>query len=49
MEPYDIYDIAANQGWVNVEVDADTAEFAIESIRRWWQRLGSPDTTRREP
>lgn len=39
--PYGVYDIAANQGWVNVGVDADTAEFAVESIRRWWQRLGS--------
>ena len=38
--PYGVYDIAANQGWVNVGVDADTAEFAVESIRRWWQRLG---------
>jgi hypothetical protein len=36
-----VYDIAANQGWVNVGIDADTAEFAVESIRRWWQRLGS--------
>jgi hypothetical protein len=39
--PYGVYDIAANQGWVNVGIDADTAEFAVESIRRWWQRLGS--------
>ncbi len=38
--PYGVYDIAANEGWVNVGVDADTAEFAVESIRRWWQRLG---------
>jgi hypothetical protein len=38
--PYGVYDIAANQGWVNVGIDADTAEFAVESIRRWWQRLG---------
>ena len=38
--PYGVYDIAANQGWVNVGVDADTAAFAVESIRRWWQRLG---------
>ena len=40
MAPYGVYDIAANQGWVNVGIDADTAEFAVESIRRWWQRLG---------
>jgi len=38
--PYGVYDLAANEGWVNVGVDADTAEFAVESIRRWWQRLG---------
>jgi hypothetical protein len=38
--PYGVYDIAANAGWVNVGVDADTAAFAVESIRRWWQRLG---------
>src|SRR5712671_5085744 len=39
--PYGVYDIAANQGWVNVGIDADTGEFAVESIRRWWQRLGN--------
>ena len=38
--PYGVYDIAANQGWVNVGISADTAAFAVESIRRWWQRLG---------
>src|SRR5271167_1558788 len=38
--PYGVYDIAANQGWVNVGVDGDTAAFAVESIRRWWFRLG---------
>ena len=38
--PYGVYDIAANQGWVSVGIDADTAAFAVESIRRWWQRLG---------
>ena len=36
--PYGVYDIAANQGWVNVGIDA--AAFAVESIRRWWERLG---------
>ena len=35
-----MYDIAANHGWVSVGIDADTAAFAVESIRRWWQRLG---------
>ena len=32
--PFGIYDIAANEGWVNVGVDNDTAAFAVESIRR---------------
>lgn len=38
--PYGVYDLAANAGWVSVGVDADTAAFAVESIRRWWQQLG---------
>ena len=38
--PYGVYDIAANHGWVSVGVDADTAAFAVESIRRWWYKLG---------
>jgi transposase len=38
--PYGIYDLTRNQGWVNVGIDHDTAEFAVESIRRWWQQLG---------
>jgi hypothetical protein len=38
--PYGVYDLAANQGWVSVGIDHDTAEFAVESIRRWWQRMG---------
>ena len=38
--PYGVYDIAANQGWVSVGIGHDTARFAVESIRRWWQRLG---------
>src|SRR6266581_9391022 len=40
--PYGIYDVAANTGWVNVGTDGDTAAFAVESIRRWWQAVGSP-------
>jgi transposase len=39
--PYGIYDLANNQGWVNVGVDHDTASFAVGSIRRWWQYMGS--------
>jgi hypothetical protein len=38
--PYGIYDVAHNIGWVNVGVSHDTAAFAVESIRRWWRRLG---------
>lgn len=38
--PYGVYDIIANQGWVSVGIDHDTAEFAVESIRRWWREMG---------
>ena len=38
--PYGIYDITANAGWVNVGTDHDTAAFAVESIRRWWNAAG---------
>ena len=38
--PYGVYDIAANEGWVSVGLDHDTAAFAVESIRRWWHRMG---------
>ena len=38
--PYGVYDVANNAGWVNVGDSADTAEFAVESIRRWWNTLG---------
>lgn len=38
--PYGVYDIAANQGWVSVGIDHDTAAFAVNSIRGWWQQLG---------
>jgi hypothetical protein len=38
--PYGIYDLAANAGWVSVGTDHDTAAFAVESIRRWWQDAG---------
>ena len=41
--PYGIYDLAANAGWVNVGTDRNTAEFAVESIRRWWKARGSGD------
>src|SRR3989454_6875649 len=35
-----VYDLVHNQGFVNVGIDHDTAEFAVESIRRWWRSLG---------
>lgn len=38
--PYGIYDLASNHGWVSVGMDHDTAEFAVHSIRRWWQEIG---------
>jgi len=38
--PYGIYDIAANEGFVNVGVSHDTAEFAVDSIKRWWAEMG---------
>ena len=38
--PYGVFDVANNQGWVNVGDSADTSEFAVESIRRWWNTLG---------
>jgi hypothetical protein len=47
--PYGIYDIAQNTGWVSVGVDHDTAAFAVESIRRWWNSMGQavyPEATR---
>jgi transposase len=39
--PYGVYDLIHNRGFVNVGIDHDTAEFAVESIRRWWQQSGS--------
>lgn len=39
--PYGIYDIGDNSGWVNVGITSDTAEFAVSSIRHWWQYVGS--------
>ena len=48
-EPYGVYDVAANAGWVNLGISHDTAAFAVESIRRWWHELGVaryPNATR---
>jgi transposase len=38
--PCGIYDIGRNAGWVSVGMDHDTAEFAVEAIRRWWRSMG---------
>ncbi len=38
--PYGVYDLTTNTGWVSVGIDHDTAEFAVESIRRWWREMG---------
>jgi transposase len=38
--PYGIYDLVQKQGFVNVGIDHETAEFAVESIRRWWKHCG---------
>jgi len=40
--PYGIYDLGRNSGWVSVGMDHDTAEFAVETIRRWWRSMGQP-------
>ena len=46
--PYGIYDLAEDSGWVNVGIDHDTSQFAVASIRGWWEHLGKqryPDAT----
>ncbi len=40
VSPYGIYDIGKNNGWVSVGISADTAEFAVNTIRTWWYRMG---------
>jgi Rhodopirellula transposase DDE domain len=40
--PSGVYDQALNQGWVSVGIDHDTAAFATETIRRWWDEMGRP-------
>ena len=39
--PYGVYDLTRNNGWVSVGIDHDTAQFATETLRRWWTRMGS--------
>jgi transposase len=41
VNPYGVYDVGQNTGWVSVGIDHDTAAFAVESIRRWWQMMGA--------
>ena len=38
--PYGVYDMIANKGWVSVGTTHDTAQFAVESLRQWWLRMG---------
>lgn len=38
--PYGVYDMGSNTGWVSVGKDHDTASFAVETIRRWWGTMG---------
>jgi len=38
--PYGVYDVQRNRGFVNVGMDHETAEFAVESLRRWWRLVG---------
>jgi hypothetical protein len=39
--PYGVYDMLYNEGWVSVGIDHDTARFAAESIRHWWEEMGA--------
>jgi len=39
--PYGVYEVTANTGWVSVGLDHDTAEFAVATLRRWWQQMGT--------
>ena len=40
--PYGVYDLQRDEGWVSVGIDHDTASFAVQAIRRWWQLMGRP-------
>ena len=47
--PYGIYDVSANTGWVSVGTDHDTSAFAVQTLRRWWDTIGTaryPDADR---
>ena len=39
--PYGVYDVGRNEGWVSVGIDHDTSEFAVETIKQWWRRMGA--------
>jgi len=46
--PYGVYDLTANEGWVSVGTDHDTARFAAQTIEKWWREMGCvryPDAT----
>jgi hypothetical protein len=48
VNPYGVYDLALDEGYVSVGIDADTAQFAVASIASWWRHLGReryPDAT----
>ena len=38
--PYSVYDLSRDEGWVSVGIDHDTASFAMNAIRSWWQKMG---------
>src|SRR5690606_1358341 len=40
--PYGVYDLRQNEGWVSVGLSHDTAEFAVQTIRTWWNEMGAP-------
>ena len=44
--PYGVYDLHRDEGWVSVGIDHDTASFAVQSIRRWWQHDGPTGLSR---
>jgi transposase len=39
--PYGVYDISQNEAWVSVGISHDTGEFAVQTIRTWWQQMGA--------
>lgn len=41
--PYGVYDIGKNKGWVSIGISADTAEFAVNTIKNWWNLMGKSE------